>query len=79
MPALEPQIEPTQLQAEVVAVAVVVYTREAGKTKPVQRIIALTPSNQRSLLNFIKHKLQGGVLRTSKLPDEREERRIITL
>jgi hypothetical protein len=77
MPEPSPVIESTQLQAEVVGVLVVVFTREHGKTKPVQRVAPIEPAGQRKLMNFIKHKLHGGVLRLAEAPPE--EKRIITL
>jgi len=53
-------------------IAAVVYTRETGHDKPVARPVPLDVKQQKSLLNFIAHRLHGGRLRLTKLPSDRE-------
>lgn len=64
-----------QITAQIVGVAVLVYTLGPGERKPVCRYAPLTQPQQDRLLGFITHKLHGGRLQLSNVP---EQKRIIT-
>lgn len=67
------QNKPAPEQAEVLGVAVVLFTRENGKVT--QHQVPLTHASQKTVYNFLKHKLCGGRIQLEKVPSER---RIIT-
>jgi len=67
-----------QLETQIVAIAVLVYTLDAGAKKPTCRSAALSPQHGRSVLNFIRHQLHGGRLKLDKLPDEQEKSLIVS-
>lgn len=58
-------------QGNVVGMAVVVFMREPERTQVQQYRVPLTAQQGMSLMNFIKHRLQGGRLTLTALPEEK--------
>jgi hypothetical protein len=63
-------------QSQIVGIAVLIYTLDAGETKATCRSASLSREQGKSVLNFVTHRLHGGRLRLDKLPEEQEKRLI---
>jgi len=58
------------MNPQIVHVALLIYTKEDGHTKPVVRQAELNHEQAQSVLNFVRHRLHGGRIRLLRLPNE---------